>query len=741
MEGDILFKRLGIFKSILISYVLITLLPISVFMYITATNFTRSYRSSIIENRMANLDRVQAMLDLRLRECKSLAGQISQNTYISKHNLTSSAYSAYLAIEQLAQMKEANEFLLDIGVYYYGNDMLYSAIGAAQPLLSLQKSYGLSQSEAEHVLELMNHVKRPTMVSLKSNTRVYYIIPLPANYIATYGAAVFMFDDHALHELFYDYEYEFPDQRFWIRGDGELVYTVSGVPFDEQAFSVMPQTGDSIDLSGETYYVLTTQSDVEGEMQVVSLLGERYLTPMLDGYATLLVVTLLLLMSCFGLAVWLALRYWAPIRELSQVLTGEIGRNMRWEPIQAAMRDVIGQNRVLEGQIEDQQHILRENLLLLLIHSQARPMDEIQSDLRELGFDPNCTKGCLMVVRPSNGIPSQEFAGAIFAMLKVRYARYACAVEVDGGRRIAVLLLVDGKKDGEPEELSRQIGDCLNRAGALDWAIGVGRVMPVNRLNGSYLQAAAALGAGSDVQGIHFIDAPAGGANLLPEQREKEMILSMAIREGDGELAQRMIFEMMEYTLNNAPSVFRYTCYSLLNCVMGACAGEAEASLRLPEKDTWHVLAELVDSAMPEEFTHSLSAAVNQICAEFSRLKQAREDQSVRQILDFLEERCLDQDFSLDTLASRFGSSSGYWSRFFKERLGQNFSDYVWRLRLERAKQLLRDTDLAVKDVADRVGYIDTRSFIRKFKNAEGVTPGQYRSGSASPGAGKDESL
>ena len=81
MEGDILFKRLGIFKSILISYVLITLLPISVFMYITATNFTRSYRSSIIENRMANLDRVQAMLDLRLRECKSLAGQISQNTY------------------------------------------------------------------------------------------------------------------------------------------------------------------------------------------------------------------------------------------------------------------------------------------------------------------------------------------------------------------------------------------------------------------------------------------------------------------------------------------------------------------------------------------------------------------------------------------------------------------------------------------------------------------------------------
>lgn len=201
------------------------------------------------------------------------------------------------------QMKEANEFLLILAVYYYGNDMLYSAIGAAQPLLSLQKSYGLSQSEAEHVLELMNHVKRPTMVSLKSNTRVYYIIPLPANYIATYGAAVFMFDDHALHELFYDYEYEFPDQRFWIRGDGELVYTVSGVPFGEQALSVMPQTGDSIDLSGETYYVLTTQSDVEGEMQVVSLLGERYLTPMLDGYATLLVVTLLLLMSCFGLAV------------------------------------------------------------------------------------------------------------------------------------------------------------------------------------------------------------------------------------------------------------------------------------------------------------------------------------------------------------------------------------------------------------------------------------------------------
>lgn len=727
-----MYKRLGIFKSILLSYMLITLVPIGVFMYIAMDNLVNSYRNSIIDNRAANLNRVQAMLDLRLRECKSLASQISQNADISRYNLNSSTYSSYLAIEQLSRMKEANEFLLDIGVYYCGSDVLYTALGAAPPMLSLQKSYGLNELESRLVLELLNSVSAPTMVSLRSHTRVYYILPLPANYSAAYGAAVFMFDDSALRQLFYDYESEFQDQRFWINAQGELIYAWDADTQLSEAVKFLPLDGDSITIQGTTFHVLSKSSGVERDMRVVSLLNEELMTPMVGRYGTLLAVTLFLTIVCLGLSVWFALRYWNPIRELNQVLTGEVKHDISWEPIHTAMRNTMKNKHALEirleDQMEDQQNILRENLLLRLIHTQARPMEEIRLDLSELGFDAECVQGCVLVIHPTNGVPSRDFADAVFSMLKESYTRYACSVELDGGQRIAVLLLLlTGQGYAKANQLAQDIAQCLSLAGSSDWKIGVGRAMPLGKLNRSFLQALASLGMDGAPGRIHFIDAPDGDENLLAEQREKEKILSLAVREGDGSLALKMICEMMEYTLSNAPAVFRYTCYSLLNCVMNACSGENEILNRLPGREIWHELAELVEYSMPEEFLRRLNCVTAQVCEEFARLKQMRKDQNLRQILDFVQEQCLNKEFSLDMLSTKFGSSCSYWSRFFKEKIGLNFLDYVSKLRLDRAKMLLQETDLPVKDVAEQVGYIDTRSFIRKFKNAQGVTPGQYR--------------
>ena len=52
-------------------------------------------------------------------------------------------------------------------------------------------------------------------------------------------------------------------------------------------------------------------------------------------------------------------------------------------------------------------------------------------------------------------------------------------------------------------------------------------------------------------------------------------------------------------------------------------------------------------------------------------------------------------------------------------------------IRIENAKQLLRDTSLSVIDIAANVGYDSSEHFIRKFRSATGKTPGEYRHGSS----------
>lgn len=84
-------------------------------------------------------------------------------------------------------------------------------------------------------------------------------------------------------------------------------------------------------------------------------------------------------------------------------------------------------------------------------------------------------------------------------------------------------------------------------------------------------------------------------------------------------------------------------------------------------------------------------------------------------------------DFSIALLADKFHVSIAYMSYLIKKELGQNFSEYLWELRLDKAKELLLNSDMTVDEISIAVGYLNTSSFRRKFKQATGSTPSQIR--------------
>ncbi|GBG10409.1 AraC family transcriptional regulator [Paenibacillus agaridevorans] len=83
-------------------------------------------------------------------------------------------------------------------------------------------------------------------------------------------------------------------------------------------------------------------------------------------------------------------------------------------------------------------------------------------------------------------------------------------------------------------------------------------------------------------------------------------------------------------------------------------------------------------------------------------------------------------DLSLEQCADLAGTNSYTLSKYFKQFMGINFIDYVTELRIDKAKTLLRETDLKINDIAGEVGY-QQRYFNRIFKKQVGLTPGQFR--------------
>ena len=85
------------------------------------------------------------------------------------------------------------------------------------------------------------------------------------------------------------------------------------------------------------------------------------------------------------------------------------------------------------------------------------------------------------------------------------------------------------------------------------------------------------------------------------------------------------------------------------------------------------------------------------------------------------------KEIGLNDVAEKVGLSSAYFSRLFKQETGENFIDYLVKIRMEKAKKLFEDTTLSTKEIGENVGYKKGKYFGKLFKNYTGYTPTEYK--------------
>lgn len=100
---------------------------------------------------------------------------------------------------------------------------------------------------------------------------------------------------------------------------------------------------------------------------------------------------------------------------------------------------------------------------------------------------------------------------------------------------------------------------------------------------------------------------------------------------------------------------------------------------------------------------------------------------SITDVLAYLHEHYLDPGFSAKYMAASFDTSVSNLSHFFKKNMGVSISAYVDQIKLEKAKQLLRDSDMKVGEIAELLQYGSSTGFAVMFKKYEGMTPKEYR--------------
>lgn len=132
--------------------------------------------------------------------------------------------------------------------------------------------------------------------------------------------------------------------------------------------------------------------------------------------------------------------------------------------------------------------------------------------------------------------------------------------------------------------------------------------------------------------------------------------------------------------------------------------------------------AESLTQVLAIHLLHNYSTFTHPIPSQDNRLTYKQ----LQQAIDYIHTH-LDWDLSLTELASVINITPTYFASLFKCSMGISPHQYVIQQRVEKAKLMLKKTDLAIADIALQVGFSSQSHLTQQFKRLTGMTPSQIR--------------
>jgi AraC-like DNA-binding protein len=112
---------------------------------------------------------------------------------------------------------------------------------------------------------------------------------------------------------------------------------------------------------------------------------------------------------------------------------------------------------------------------------------------------------------------------------------------------------------------------------------------------------------------------------------------------------------------------------------------------------------------------------------DLEELKDDRYLQMVDQIHQYVEANFADPALSVESIAEQFSYTANYTSRIYKNRTGSYLKDHIKRVRIEHAKELLKNTPYTILEISEMNGFSNYNYFFHSFKKQAGLTPTVYR--------------
>ena len=741
------FKNKRFFLKYLISYIFILIVPIFFLGIYVNNSILKTLEEEIYTNDLNTLVQMKNNVEYTLEHTSKIKEELYLETYRSPFLFETDPLRGLELLEELKSYKVTNPFIDSIFLYFTKDDYIYRSTGTAPINMFINEIYNIDNWDENEFLNTIRTTKeiiyRPgEMVHLmENNTKAMttIIYPLFVNQKNPYAVVIF-----AIPKSFYDSHMNNQygsDKISVILNNTNDIISMSIIDEDlKEEVKKLLGSVDNLDhvmlLDDESYKVTSIKSETTG-WKYLTLTSGAYIKAQTSSVRKgfMLGIALVFLIGMIGIGLFMQMNY-QPIRRLRNYSSsfldeGESGKG-ELELVRAAINSLSVKNEELSIEVEDS-NIANRQYITRQVLKGGKPFRG-QLEEQAIRYGLILYKFFAVVITYVNS--KEEYTKVkediILSSEKAKEDGliYYSTENFDNNKIISIVTSNNKFEDKLSKHLVA-VQELIKKNHGISTSIGISDVYTnTDQVPKAYIEASTAVdyrlvkGSGCILKYKEII----GGSEYVSGYPTKQIEnIGKKLKDGEIEAIEKELDQIVDYiNMSNAPIfVVRGLCFDIINKIIQSSqkiVGKfCDSNVEIPDVFT------LSQYDTVDELISIIKGLSHDLCTGIIKQKNKEELSVLHEMVVYINNNFTDMNFSLMGMADYFNISQSSLSMYFKDKTGQTILNHITKMKIDKAKELLTTTKLNVNDIAGAIGYNNVTSFIRRFKQWENITPGEYR--------------
>lgn len=764
-------RKKSVFFFWLFSYALILIIPVF-FSGVVYFISSREINDEINRSGIAMLKQMQVAIDSTLSEAQRLSINLTNNKKVLKvasFRKPLENAEKYAITELLMDLKgynTTNQCIKSFYIYFKGMDNIVSPVtaGDSRAMYEALGHQGLIPFDEWHDLLQEQHTMHCISISSededgKSSKMVAFLQSIPINApLQPQGTVVVLIEENELMKMAKSIHGANAGDVLIINKNNEILASTRS--FERESLPSFDELqGESgviqLELEGKKVSMFYNTSEIS-KLKYIELVPRSVVNARITKIKIIMFASILLcLLIGGGTAIYLAIRNYNPIRNLLKFL-GDNNKTIvtnhqhnEYRIIQEFLSSSMLEKDRLIKKIGEQNLSFRTSYIEKLLKGKIEHKENTLDILSSMGINLYSEYFAVILVYIDDfgdifsSIDEEDFERTLET---VKFVFKNVMEEISSQNQLGIMIEVDDmmaclvnfKPEGiqnAKEELKRIAGESqsfISDKFHISFTVSISNVHHmISGIHEAWEEANEAM-EHRLIEGsrklIQYQDkVPSHNLYFYPLEMEYKLV--NCIKAGDSTAALDIINKIFEENLTKEVlSIKMAKClmYDLISTVV-KIAEELSSTYRISLLEETDIIGNLMDCKSLPSIKELLISIILQACEEIHDGKRSVNYSMGDRIADYINNNYDNINLGLFNIAENFEITPAYVSRIFKEQMGEGILDYINKLRLARAKELLKEGGFNISAIAEKVGYAESRSLIRLFKKYEGITPGKYK--------------